>query len=78
MSKESTNVELKDLEVHGGTVITNPEKGLTEIPPKGQLKTVSKIREDDMVIKLAGKGYKKEIEAAAKEAKETKGFEVGD
>ena len=73
MSKESTNVGLKDFEVHGGTFVSDPEKGKTEIPPKGAGKKISKVEPEMIEIALEGKGYKKEIEA-----KETKGFEVRD
>ena len=78
MNRESTNVELKDFEVHGGTFVSDPERGKTEIPPKGAGEKISKAEPEMIEIALEGKGYKKEIEAAAKEAKETGGFEVGD
>ena len=77
MDKESTNVELEELEVHGGTFVSDLEKGKTEIPPKGDFKRESKEESEMIEIALAGKGYKKEIEAA-KDAKETEDFEVGD
>lgn len=80
MSKESTNVELKDLEVHGGTFVSDPERGKTEIPPKGAGEKTSQVAEPGMIeIALAGKGYNNEIKAKANgDVKETEGFEVGD
>ena len=78
MDKASTNVELEKLEVHGGTFVSDPEKGKTEIPPKGEFELVSESAPGMIEIALAGKGYKKEIETAKDETKETEGFEVGD
>jgi len=88
MNQESTNVELKDFEVHGGTFVSDPEKGKTEIPPKGEFKKESTARESDLIeITLIGKGFWEEIKniKAAKESRVTKGakgseggFEVAD
>lgn len=68
MSKASTNGELPDIDVVGGTVVTDPERGITEIPPEGSLKKASTTKEADMLeISLSGKGYINEIKTAEKE-----------
>lgn len=71
MNKESTNVELKDMKdmiVSAGSVVTDPENKITKMPTEVAGQKITTSKESGMIeIALAGKGYKKEIEAEERE-----------